>query len=46
MNTQAVAVAQEIQARGTRTARWIAADALRELTSEKMLRRLMKIVSG
>jgi 3-methyladenine DNA glycosylase AlkD len=42
LNAQAVAVAQEIQARGTRPARWIAADALRELTSEKMQARLKK----
>ena len=42
MNEQAVAVAHEIQARGTRSARWIAADALRELTSEKVQRRLRK----
>jgi len=42
LNAQAVAVAQDIQARGTRAARWIAADALRELTSEKMMRRLKK----
>jgi len=42
MNEQAVAVAQVIRERGTRPARWIAADALRELTSEKVRRRLMK----
>jgi 3-methyladenine DNA glycosylase AlkD len=42
LNAQAIAVAQEIQARGTRPARWIAADALRELTSEKMQARLKK----
>jgi 3-methyladenine DNA glycosylase AlkD len=42
MNAQAVAAAQEIQARGTRAARWIAADALRELTSEKVKQRLGK----
>jgi 3-methyladenine DNA glycosylase AlkD len=42
MNAQAIAVAQEIQGRGTRPARWIATDALRELTSEKMQLRLRK----
>ena len=42
LNEQAVAVAREIQSRGTRPARWIAADALRELTSEKVQARLNK----
>jgi 3-methyladenine DNA glycosylase AlkD len=42
LNGQAVAAAGEIQARGTRAARWIAADALRELTGEKVQRRLKK----
>jgi 3-methyladenine DNA glycosylase AlkD len=42
LNAQAIATAQEIQARGTRPARWIAADALRELTSEKVQQRLRK----
>jgi 3-methyladenine DNA glycosylase AlkD len=42
LNAQAITVAQEIQARGTRPARWIAADALRELTSEKVQARLKK----
>jgi 3-methyladenine DNA glycosylase AlkD len=42
LNVQAIAVAQEIQGRGTRPARWIAADALRELTSEKVRLRLAK----
>jgi 3-methyladenine DNA glycosylase AlkD len=42
LNAQAIAPAQEIQARGTRPARWIAADALRELTSEKVQQRLKK----
>jgi hypothetical protein len=46
LNEQAVAVAKEIQARGTRAARWIAADALRELTSEKMQQRLKKKTAG
>jgi len=42
LNAQAITVAKEIQARGTRPARWIAADALRELTSEKVQLRLRK----
>ena len=42
LNAQAIAVAQEIQARGARPARWIAADALRELTSEKVQQRFQK----
>jgi len=46
MNAQAVAAAHEIQARGTRAARWIAVDALRELTSEKVQQRLRKDDSG
>jgi 3-methyladenine DNA glycosylase AlkD len=40
LHAAAVATAQSIAARGTRSARWIAADALRELHSEKVLRRL------
>jgi 3-methyladenine DNA glycosylase AlkD len=40
LNEQAIATAREIQALGTRPARWIAADALRELTGEKMQARL------
>ncbi len=40
LNAQAIATAETIRARGTRAARWIAADALRELTSEKVRRRL------
>jgi 3-methyladenine DNA glycosylase AlkD len=36
LNGQAIAVARQIQALGTRPARWIAADALRELTSAKV----------
>jgi 3-methyladenine DNA glycosylase AlkD len=43
LNEQAVAVAREIQSRGTRPARWIASDALRELTSEKVQVRLKKL---
>ena len=42
LNGQAVVAAGEIQARCTRAARWIAADALRELTGEKVQRRLKK----
>jgi 3-methyladenine DNA glycosylase AlkD len=42
LNAQAIAAAQEIKARGTRPARWIAADALRELTSEKVKARLKR----
>jgi 3-methyladenine DNA glycosylase AlkD len=41
LNEQAVAVAREIQSRGTRPARWIAADALRELTSAKVQARFL-----
>ncbi len=40
LNAQAIATAREIQALGTRPARWIAADALRELTSEAVQGRL------
>lgn len=40
LNGEAVACAERIRARGTRSARWIAADALRELTSEKVGTRL------
>lgn len=40
LNAQAIAAAREIQALGTRPARWIAADALRELTSEAVQARL------
>jgi 3-methyladenine DNA glycosylase AlkD len=36
LNQQAIATARQIQALGTRPARWIAADALRELTSAKV----------
>jgi 3-methyladenine DNA glycosylase AlkD len=36
LNEQAIATAHQIQALGTRPARWIAADALRELTSAKV----------
>ena len=40
LNAQAIATAREIHALGTRPARWIAADALRELTSEAVQARL------
>jgi 3-methyladenine DNA glycosylase AlkD len=40
LNEQAISTARQIQALGTRPARWIAADALRELTSPKVQARL------
>ncbi len=40
LNEHAIAAAREIQQRDSRTARWIAADALRELTGEKVQGRL------
>jgi len=40
LNAAAVATAGQIAAQGSRSARWIAADALRELTSEKVRGRL------
>jgi 3-methyladenine DNA glycosylase AlkD len=40
LNRAAIAAADRIAARGTRPARWIAADALRELRSEPVQRRL------
>jgi 3-methyladenine DNA glycosylase AlkD len=40
LNEQAVAAAQAIQASGDKTARWVATDALRELTSEAVQARL------
>jgi 3-methyladenine DNA glycosylase AlkD len=40
LNVEAVATAERIRARGTRSARWIASDALRELTGEAVRRRL------
>jgi len=42
LNEQAISVARDIQSRGSRAARWIAADALRELTSEKVQQRLKR----
>jgi 3-methyladenine DNA glycosylase AlkD len=40
LNAAAIATAEEIRAAGTRAGRWIAADALRELTSEAKQKRL------
>jgi len=40
LNIMAIEVAREIQAAGSRPGRWIASDALRELTSEKVRERL------
>ena len=46
LNTGAVACARRIAAQGSRSARWIAADALRELTAEKTLVRLQRKGAG
>ena len=40
LNAAAIATAREIQAEGTRVGRWIASDALRELTSDRQQQRL------
>jgi 3-methyladenine DNA glycosylase AlkD len=40
LNIMAIDAAREIQARGSKAGRWIAADALRELTSEAVRERL------
>jgi len=40
LNTAAAATAREIAELDSRAARWLAADALRELTGETVLRRL------
>jgi len=40
LNKKAIAVAEEIQQLESKTARWIAHDALRELTAEKIQKRL------
>jgi 3-methyladenine DNA glycosylase AlkD len=40
LNAAAIAAAEDIRALGSRSGRWIAAHALRELTSEKVQRRL------
>jgi 3-methyladenine DNA glycosylase AlkD len=42
LNEEAVSVAEEIQQIDSKSARWIAADALRELTSGAVLKRLKK----
>lgn len=42
LNKLAVETAEKIKARNTKSARWIASDALRELTNEKTLERLEK----
>jgi 3-methyladenine DNA glycosylase AlkD len=42
LNKLAVETAERIKLQNTKSARWIAADALRELTAEKMLERLQK----
>ncbi len=42
LNKLAVEAAERIKARNTKAGRWIAADALRELKSEKILERLQK----
>ena len=40
LNKRAIAAAKEIQRPGSKSARWIAADALRELKSEAVQKRL------
>jgi 3-methyladenine DNA glycosylase AlkD len=42
LNAAAIAAAGRIQQQGTRSARWIAADAMRELTSEAVQARLRR----
>lgn len=42
LNQQAIETARQIQQLDSKTARWIAADALRELTSDKVQERLAK----
>jgi len=42
LNTKAIETAKEIRELETRSAQWIAADALRELTSEKIQTRLLR----
>jgi 3-methyladenine DNA glycosylase AlkD len=46
LNAAAIACAERIAARGSRSARWIAADALRELRSGAVQGRLRKDVSS
>jgi 3-methyladenine DNA glycosylase AlkD len=40
LNTLAIAAAERIKQQNTRSARWIAADALRELSGEAVQKRL------
>jgi hypothetical protein len=42
LNIEAIETAKEIREFETRSAQWIAVDALRELTSEKIHRRLLR----
>src|SRR4030042_868928 len=42
LNKEAAAVAKRIHKMDSRSARWVATDALRELTSEKVMKRLKK----
>jgi 3-methyladenine DNA glycosylase AlkD len=42
LNREAIASAERIRRQDTRAARWIAADALRELRSEAVQRRLRR----
>ena len=42
MNKKAIEISREIQKIDSKTARWIASDAIRELTSEKVKQKLDK----
>jgi 3-methyladenine DNA glycosylase AlkD len=42
LNASAIALAEEIQQLDSKTARWVAADALRELTADKTLSRIKR----
>lgn len=42
LNKKALACAEEIKKTGTKSGRWIASDAIRELRSEKLLQRMKK----
>ena len=46
LNKLAIETAEKIMSRGTKAARWIAADALRELNNEKTIARLTKKLSA
>ena len=46
LNRRAVAVAQELRARESRAARWIASDALRELASDAVQKRIRAVRSS